>query len=193
MGRNARSHDDLVMKRERSRRHEAPAKPDSIFDRMRADHERVLERLNVLEEAIAVRGARRVAEWPVPDVERFLEHLARQFQTHMAAEDEVLYPTLMRAIPETRGALEPLRAEHGTLRVMLADLQAAVRKPASAKRNESIAVQLRDLVDLLRIHIRKEEAVAFGIAERMLSAHDVEAMALRRSASSSKPSKGDSR
>jgi hemerythrin-like domain-containing protein len=97
----------------------------------------------------------------------------------MAAEDEVLYPALMEALPETRGSIEPLRADHGVLRMMLADLEGTLQQKPGKAKDEEMAVQIRDLVDLLRIHIRKEEAVVIGVAERVLRPAEVKALAAR--------------
>jgi hemerythrin-like domain-containing protein len=95
----------------------------------------------------------------------------------MAAEDEVLYPALMNALPETRASIEPLCADHGALRMMLSDLEETLSLPGDDR--EQITVQVRDLVDLLRIHIRKEEALVIGMAERVLRPAEVEALAAR--------------
>lgn len=153
--------------------------PSKIFERMREDHRNVLERIRILDTAAAVipRGA--AGEWPGAGVRQVLALLSRQFQTHMAAEDEVLYPALAEALPVARPSMEPLIADHGALRMMLADLLQELEEPASDPRNEQIGVQLRDLADLLRIHIRKEEAVVFTIAERALNPREVEALAAR--------------
>ncbi|HET9941540.1 MAG TPA: hemerythrin domain-containing protein, partial [Candidatus Eisenbacteria bacterium] len=111
-------------------------------------------------------------------VTRLTALLARQFGSHMAAEDEVLYPALMNALPETRSSIEPLSADHGALRMMLADLEETLGLPGEA-RDEQMTVQIRDLVDLLRIHIRKEEALVIGVAERVLQPAEVEALSVR--------------
>jgi hemerythrin-like domain-containing protein len=103
----------------------------------------------------------------------------------MAAEDEVLYPALMNALPETRSSIEPLAADHGALRMMLADLEETLSLP-SEMRDEPMKVQVRDLVDLLRIHIRKEEALVIGMAERVLRPAEVEALTARMSRGSAK-------
>jgi hemerythrin-like domain-containing protein len=153
--------------------------PSKIFERMREDHRNVLERIQVLDAAAAAIPRGTGGEWPGPEVGKVLAHLARQFQTHMAAEDEILYPALADALPVARQSMEPLIADHGALRMMLADLEQELEEPASDARNEQIGVQLRDLADLLRIHIRKEEAVVFAIAERALSPKEVEALAAR--------------
>src|SRR5512138_1514068 len=93
----------------------------SIFERMREDHRRVLAEADALEAAMA--GAKG-SDGPgsVEALDRLTALLDRQFGTHMAAEDDVLYPALMEALPETRPSIEPLRADHGVLRMMLADL-----------------------------------------------------------------------
>jgi hemerythrin-like domain-containing protein len=150
--------------------------PSNVFQRMREDHRRVLARITVLETAAATSASR---DWPGPEIGYVLAMLARQFRTHMAAEDEVLYPALAEALPGTRPSLEPLEADHASLRMMLSDLEESLREPSSRSRNEAIAVQLRDLVDLLRIHIRKEEVVVFAVAERALSRIEMEALAAR--------------
>jgi hemerythrin-like domain-containing protein len=87
----------------------------------------------------------------------------------MRAEDEVLFPALVAALPAARDSVRPLVAEHRELRAMLAALLELVARPGSPARDEQIAVQVRDLADLLRIHIRKEEAVVLSIAERVLT------------------------
>jgi hemerythrin-like domain-containing protein len=145
----------------------------SIFEQMREDHRRVLDEVAAMEEATA-RGAD-----PVSAVTRLTALLGRQFGSHMAAEDDVLYPALMNALPETRASIEPLRADHDVLRMMLADLEGTLRQEPGEAKDEEMAVQIRDLVDLLRIHIRKEEAVVIGVAERVLRPAEVEALAAR--------------
>ena len=153
--------------------------PSNIFDRMREDHRNVLERIRVLDAAAAAGPKQNAPEWPGVETRDVLALLARQFQTHMAAEDDVLYPALVDALPVARPSIEPLMADHATLRMMLADLLQALDEEPSETRNELIGVQLRDLADLLRIHIRKEEAVVFGVAERTLRPLEVEALAAR--------------
>jgi len=151
-----------------------------IFERMRADHRYVLEKLVILEEAARAGETRKHGgAWPGQAVRRALSMLARQFETHMAAEDEVLFPALIEALPQTRLSIDPLCADHFELRKMLATLEETLGFPASPARNEQVGVQLRDLVDLLRIHIRKEEAVVISVAERVLRPREVEALAAR--------------
>jgi hemerythrin-like domain-containing protein len=148
---------------------EIPRRPgamlgSTIFQRMRADHAHVLGELDAIERAAAAAGGPHHEQ----DLHELVGVLERHFATHMRAEDEVLFPALIEALPEARGSIAPLRGEHDELRSMLAGLARVLAQPPGPAREEQIAVQVRDLVDLLRIHVRKEEAVVFSVAERVL-------------------------
>jgi len=136
----------------------------------------VLARLDVLEAGLVNRRPTRATE---PMLRDTVEHLGRQFATHMAAEDAVLFPAVADSFPESRETLTPLADEHVALRSMLVALRALLAGPRGSKRDEQIVIQTRDLIDLLRIHIRKEEAVVFALAERVLRPRGVRALARR--------------
>jgi hemerythrin-like domain-containing protein len=153
--------------------------PAGIFQRMREDHRKVLDRIQVLDAAASELTRGGSPDWPGAAARDVLAMLAVQFETHMAAEDEILYPALAEALPVAGPSVEPLMADHSALRMMLADLEQELLEPASRARNEQIGVQLRDLSDLLRIHIRKEEAIVFSVAERALSRQEMTALAAR--------------
>ncbi len=162
--------------------------PRPVFDRLRADHARVLSDLVGLERAAAGLGDGAEDEARLQVLRDLVRMLERQFATHMAAEDEVLFPALAGALPETSGRIEALRAEHGELRDML-DTLAGLLAPASGPPpGEQIAVQAQDLVDLLRIHIRKEEAVVFRVAERVLEPRQIGELAARMGRGAGGPS-----
>jgi hemerythrin-like domain-containing protein len=154
-------------------------RPD-IFRRLRLDHRRVLAALDTVEREAAVlrpagapgrpprAGARPRRTLPIPALTRLTARLQRQFATHLTAEDDSLYPALATALPETAASLEPLRAEHAELRAILSSLVDLLAAPGSAARDEQVVVQWRDFAELLRIHIRKEEAIVFHVAEQAL-------------------------
>ncbi|HYJ32435.1 MAG TPA: hemerythrin domain-containing protein [Candidatus Binatia bacterium] len=151
----------------------------TLIERLRRDHERVLRDITELEGALvrsapATRGA--AAEERIGSVLAMLE---RQFQTHMAAEDQILYPAISRAIPASAPSLEPLHDEHAELRQMLHRLQATLGEPKSADRDEQIPIQVHDLADLLRLHIRKEESLVFHVAARLLADEEIAAVLKR--------------
>jgi len=152
---------------------------EQIFERMRSDHRRVLETVAGIETALLTGAARAVSPQDEARLREAFALMEEQFATHMAAEDDVLYPALLETLPEARVSIGPLAAEHLELRDMLARLTATFLEPVGPDRDEQIAVQLRDFIDLLRIHIRKEEAVVISVAERVLRPREVEALAAR--------------
>jgi hemerythrin-like domain-containing protein len=139
------------------------------LERMREDHRKVLERLAQLAPETP-HGTRP----PVPAVREFVDFLAGQFETHMAAEDDALFPIVLRTLPAVTDTLAPLQLEHRELRTMLQALRELLDTPAGKVRDEQIAIQMADLAELLRIHIRKEERLVFQVAERVLRPGELE-------------------
>ena len=146
------------------------------FGRFRSDHAQVLGRIAVLDGLLTLEKP--IDELQLPEL---LTHLGLQFATHLAAEDRVLFPVLSEAFPEGRGTLASLHDDHVELRGMLAALGKYVDQPSSSKRDEQVGVLLRDFIDLLRLHIHKEESAVFDVASRVLSPTEVDAVASRLS------------
>ena len=157
------------------------------FARFRRDHRRVLAQLDTLEQSAS--GVRRRAPRD-EQLREMLDLLARQFATHMTAEDTVLYPALAEAFPESRATLAPLRLEHRELRLMLAALADAFALVPGPARDEQLQVQTWDFVHLLRIHIRKEEHSVFDLAEHVLRPHEVRDLVERLEACFPQQSRG---
>jgi hypothetical protein len=157
----------------------------SILSRMRADHRRVLRDLLAVEDGTPALGTKRgkrprrsPRDWIAMCALR--ARLDRQFATHMVAEEEALFPSLELALPETRPILALLRTEHAELRAMLAGLGALLDDENAAGRDEQLVVQWLDFAALLRIHIRREEAAIFGVAERILPPRELARVEARR-------------
>lgn len=148
----------------------------SPYETFRRDHQRVLTRLESLEAELPGRRSRPLREAPL---RALIAHLERQFATHMAAEEAVIFPALERAFPESAALLRPLYQEHLELRTMLAALAQTLQRPATRAREEQVEVQARDFADLLRIHIRKEESAVFDMSERVLEARELRGLARR--------------
>jgi hemerythrin-like domain-containing protein len=157
------------------------------FARFRRDHRRVLAQLDTLERDASGAGRRAPREAHLREI---LDLLARQFATHMTAEDTVLYPALAEAFPESRTTLAPLRLEHRELRLMLAARADAYASPPGPARDEQLQVQTWDFVHLLRIHIMKEEHSVFDLAERVLREHEVRDLVDRLEACFPRESRG---
>lgn len=152
---------------------DAPRPSGDPFVAFREDHARVLERLASLEADVLAGGG------PLNDapLRELVAHLERQFATHMAAEDRVLFPALRAAFPEARGTIEPLVEDHAELRQMLSGLTGLLARSQDRARDEQLLVLARDLADLLRLHIRREESVVLDVASRVLSGAEIAAMA----------------
>ncbi len=143
------------------------------FARFRQDHAAVRQRLDTLE-AWLHGGADAAPLRPA------IEHLERQFATHMAAEDAVLFPAVREAFPASRETLAQLAADHAEMRSMLKLL--AARAGESSDGDEQLRVVARDLVDLLRLHVQREETAVFDVATRALPPEALAALAARMSA-----------
>ena len=161
--------------------------PSAPFARFRRDHRRVLTQLDALEANASGLGRRAPHEAQLQEV---LDLLARQFATHMTAEDTVLFPALVEAFPESRASLAPLRLEHRELRLMLAALADAFALAPGPARDEQLQVQTWDFVHLLRIHILKEEHSVFDLAERVLRPHEVRDLVDRLETCFPRPNRG---
>ena len=154
--------------------------PAGWLEKMRVDHQRVLERLALLVPEAGTPPARP----DVPAIRALVEYLAQQFDTHMAAENDVLFPIVAEALPATTDSIAPLRLEHAELRTMLGALKVRLGEPESHTRDEQMSILLSDLAELLRIHIRKEERLVFQVAERVLSPGELERLVSERTANS---------
>ena len=153
-----------------------------IFEQIRSVHRQILGRIASLEAGVLHSGARpgrRNAGSRNAEVREFIEILKQQFLAHTILEDEVLYPALVEALPQTKATIDPLHAENLELRNMATRLASTLEEEPGPARDEQIAVQMRDLVDLLRIHLRKEEALVLGVAERVLKPSEIDAMKQR--------------
>ena len=146
------------------------------FRHLREDHARVLSELCVLAD---------LAEAPehtprtIDELRGLVVLLERECAAHMRAEEEALFPALANVLTEAAKTIPPLAAEHTELKDMLATLGGVLAGPPSHARDEQIAVQARDLVDLFRIHVRKEESLIFRMAERVLSTESLQHLAER--------------
>lgn len=150
-----------------------------ILQKLRSDHRRVLKDLDRMDRGLGLPGPH-AAVAALTALRRVLGRLAQQFDTHMAAEDERLYPAFAAVLPEAEAGLEILRIEHAELRALLARMTAALRLPPDSRRDEAIRVQWSDFSELLRIHIRKEESVVFHVAERVVPEKEWRRIAARR-------------
>jgi len=158
---------------------------DALFRRLRRDHRHVLEQMDAHEAAL--RQSKRATAKHERTLRDVLALLGTEFASHMTAEDDVLYPALLAALPAAAGSIEALAAEHRELRQMLQRLRELLEETASPERAEQIRVQIQDLGHLLRLHVEKEETLVFRLAPRLLAPREIAALAARLAPRTTEP------
>jgi iron-sulfur cluster repair protein YtfE (RIC family) len=83
----------------------------------------------------------------------FVEFYQANLAAHFRAEEEALFPTLRRVLPESSGMLDDLVREHEHFRQAVSRLDAGT----------GLAKLIFDLGDLLERHIRREERDLFPL------------------------------
>jgi iron-sulfur cluster repair protein YtfE (RIC family) len=83
---------------------------------------------------------------------------------HFRAEEEVLFPVLRSAVPQSALMIEQLVRDHEQIRQAMAQL----------KSGAGLAKLIFDLGDLLERHIRKEERELFPLFEQQVNARQAE-------------------
>ena len=136
------------------------------FAHLRAEHGRAMELLAAFERSLAETPRPERDERPLLTLARYL---AGPFAAQLAVEEGVLYPALVQHLPELAQVLEPLLEDHAEIRDMARSLQLFLAQPSQAKRDEQLLVLGRDLIDLLRLHISREERSALDWSERVLA------------------------
>ncbi|MGE5175273.1 MAG: hemerythrin domain-containing protein [Hyphomicrobiales bacterium] len=170
-----------------------------LIEEMKQDHRRVRAEVAKLAALFRPGGSPR----PGSDakVASLVAMLREEFRTHMAAEDDVLYPAVEAAVPAARATLAPLYGEHEELRLMLDRIAETLAEEPGPDRDEQLGVQIGDLGELLRIHVRKEESLVLSVTARLLGPVELEAIVerlhperpLMGAPSTTNPSKGESR
>jgi hemerythrin-like domain-containing protein len=148
------------------------------FRHLRDDHARVLSELGVLADMAEASspGPREIDE-----MRALVLLLERECSGHMRTEEEALFPALSESewMTDAVKSIASLKGEHAELKDMLATLAGVLAGPAGRERDEQVPVQTRDLADLFRIHVRKEEALIYRMAERVLPHETLQHLAER--------------
>jgi len=137
----------------------------SFLETLRRDHAHLAAILDSVDElllrrATGLAAGRAAGTFAGSAHGRALEFAAR-LGAHLATEAEFEVAIAARSDDDatTRSVLSSVRGEHLELRSMLGALVHTLDAPSGARRDEGAAVQLRDLVDLVRIHLRKEDVL----------------------------------
>ncbi|MGB7946134.1 MAG: hemerythrin domain-containing protein [Candidatus Binatia bacterium] len=95
----------------------------------------------------------------------FLVFYTNNLIPHFRAEEEVLFPLVRSAVPESEEMIGELERHHTEIRKAIPQLEAGA----------NLGKLIFDLGDLLERHIRKEERELFPLFEQRLEADQAEA------------------
>jgi hemerythrin-like domain-containing protein len=125
-------------------------------------HQDVLARLGAVESDLTDSSRE-------PDLAAFAAYLEREVASHFVVEEQALFPILARHLSLHQGPLAVMNAEHAAFRDLLRELCAAVRdgNPIRQRRCAS------ELIELLRVHIAKEDNILFPMASRILGPEEL--------------------
>ena len=98
--------------------------------------------------------------------EEFREFFDKQLTPHFRAEEEVLFPLMRRAVPESAAVIDELLREHEKFRQAAPGLDG----------DRGLSKLIFDLGDLLEIHIRREERELFPLFEQQVGSAEAEAV-----------------
>lgn len=104
----------------------------------------------------------------------FTYALLDAFAPNTGAPDDDCCRAALEESPTGAVSRKALLEEHAELHEMLRRLLRTLDEPPTPERDEQVVVQIRDLTDLFRIHLRKEESVVQRLrahARRDVSSH----------------------
>ena len=128
------------------------------------DHSILRRGLDILQGMVQkLENGERIEIADVTAVLNFLRDFGDEY--HQFMEEKVLFPALLRAIPQDR-ALHHMLFEHDEERALVAGIEDALRY----KSGRNFVETSRQLLVLLRDHLNKEDALLRDMAEGLLSA-----------------------
>jgi len=86
-------------------------------------------------------------------------------EAHFGAEEELLFPAFEEASGMRQGPTQVMRMEHGQMRELLTQMQAAV----SARDADAFAGAAETLLILMQQHNMKEENILYPMCDQMLA------------------------
>jgi len=134
----------------------------TLAETLRADHARIDDLLTELQHFLRV-GA-------LAKADRRFSALFETLSRHMAAEEELLFPAMLRMTEAVARAVPRMLAEHGDLRALLPELQAALAKQ-DVLASEAVLPPVRRS---LARHHEDEEHLVYPISEWALSPEEQE-------------------
>ncbi len=146
--------------------------PDHIVRLLYAEHDRILAMLSDLEDLVRVVSQAVHASRYQIDAIGTIACMLIEAEPHHKREEEVLFPEL-----ENRGIYGPphvMRAEHTGLRKLKNELlELAMTGIPGAELQRNIRLVAGSLIDILRLHIRKENEILYPLALTLIDEPEV--------------------
>lgn len=131
------------------------------------DHVKILESMDMLENAV------KDYLIDIEKVKEFLEFTENFSEPHHQKEEQVLFPMLKeKGIPEENGPIGMMLFEHGVKRSYVENLRDAVLQ----NEEEAIRSNSKDIINLMREHIYKEDNILYPCAKDVLSEEEMNNM-----------------
>jgi iron-sulfur cluster repair protein YtfE (RIC family) len=131
----------------------------AVIDRLTAEHEELLPRVNWLAD-LALAGDPSVPA----EIDALAEVLQVPLDGHISLEDDVLFPAYAGATGE-QGIVQVFFDEHREIQKLRDELLALRRGPSDAR---ALAAAFLRLSDVLTDHMAREEAMLFPAARELI-------------------------
>ncbi len=145
-------------------------------DILRQDHKIVLEKLDIMAEAI--KNLDKVATLPI--LRALVSFLTSEVVVHFAKEEEALFPEIEKFIPREGGPTGMMLIEHEDLNNAKANFVKGVEEFSQDTTSEGakklIAENGEHFISLLREHIYKEDNILFMMADMHMDESQAEAV-----------------
>ncbi|MET1128597.1 MAG: hemerythrin domain-containing protein [Thermoproteota archaeon] len=141
-----------------------------VVDGLYEDHDKILEALALLEEAVRRLESDRDVARTVSELLEFLSKFADQ--RHHGKEELLLFPELeKRGVPLHGDPIGVMVCEHGMGRYMLRNAAKALERVAKGDRDALSLLKhyVESYTSLLREHIEKENNVLFQMARELIA------------------------
>jgi iron-sulfur cluster repair protein YtfE (RIC family) len=132
----------------------------NVFALLKADHEKVAEMMETLEET---------TERAVKGRDDLFTRLKAELDLHAQIEEEIFYPTLKEA-EETRDITFEAYEEHRLVKQLLSELE------AEPKDTEEWTAKFTVLKENVEHHVEEEEGEMFKQARQVLSKEEIETL-----------------
>jgi hemerythrin-like domain-containing protein len=139
---------------------------------LKNEHEVIVKMLGVMERGYGMmREGKDVDPELWKGASEFLENFVDR--CHHTKEEKHLFPTMMeRGVSGEVGPIAVMMREHDDGRAHAKKLRSLIKSSPTKKKNEGISKAVRAYVDLLSMHIRKENGVLFPLADLVLTPAD---------------------